>query len=459
MSPHHLRSHIVVRVGDGDAYLPAPQAYETTLPLAFQAPSALATSRVSDSVWLGLDQHALSPAAPAIDFYRMAAAVYAADARILRDAAFDRWTRDLVLHLPVSDLAAWERVRPSLVRLLQFLTGDRWELVLRPGAPSRPPVDRRVAAGARAPDIGAVSLLSGGLDSFVGALDGFADGKRLLLVSHNAAGPARFSSPAQDAVLRAIEQVAGQPVAHLKMTVSPPPRADGVAAEPSQRSRSIIFIALGVLAATAYPAGTPLVVAENGFVSLNVPMTYGRLGSLSTRTTHPHTLALISEVLVGLGLAVPLVTPYRFMTKGQMLVETRAREVLATTCHATNSCARSYDRNASANRPQAHCGYCVPCIIRRAAMHHAGLDDVARYRYDVRTERATLVGSPDLRKDPWAFEMALARAERRATVTDVLRAGPLAGPPADVDRYVQVYRNGLNEVSEFVRGRPLFRSE
>ncbi len=455
MSVRRLRSHIVVRVGDGDAYQPTTQPNDSTLPLAIQAPGAPATSRISDSIWLALDQHGLSPTSPAIDLYRMAAAVYAADARILRGSAFDRWTRDMVLHLPVGDLAAWERVRTPLVGLLQFLTGDRWELVLRPGAPPRPPVVRRRTASP-APDIGAVALLSGGLDSFVGALDAVAEGQRLLLVSHNATGPARFSSGAQDAVVGAVGQVAGWPVPHLKMTVSPPPRVKGIDGEASQRSRSILFIALGALVASAYPAGTPLLVAENGFISLNVPLTYGRLGSLSTRTTHPHTLALMREVVAGLGLAVPLETPYRFMTKGQMLIGTRAPDVLAATIHETNSCARPNDRNASAARPQAHCGYCVPCIVRRAAMQRAGLDESARYRYDVGTERAALLGSPDRRKDLWAFEMALARAERRATVTDVLRAGPLPGPGADVDLYVEVYRNGLNEVSAFVRGRSLF---
>ncbi len=455
MSSRHPRTHLVVQVGEGDSYAPTVSS-DTTLMLAIQKPGAIATARVADTeLWRALDRHGLAPAGPAIDFYRMAAAVYAADNRILRRHAFDRWTRDFVLHLPVADLASWERVRGPLTQLLQFLTGDRWELRFRAGAPPRPPVDRRAVDRAQVPEIAAVSLLSGGLDSFVGALDAAADGQRLLLVSHNATGAARFSSPAQKAVLRAVEQVAGQSVPHLKMNVSPPSTGDGDA-EASQRSRSIIFVAVGVLAASAYPAGTPLVVAENGFISLNVPMTYGRLGSLSTRTTHPYTFALMREVLSGLGIAVPIETPYRFMTKGQMLLATRAPAVLAETIYETSSCARPNDRNALPGRRQPHCGYCVPCIIRRGAMHKAGLDEAARYRYNVLTERVLLLASPDRRQDPWAFEIALARAAERASVTDVLRAGPLPVAAVDVDRYVQVYRDGLNEVSIFLRGRPLF---
>lgn len=456
MSPAGDRTHILVRIGDADRYAPAIDPRDRTLALAIQAPSAPPPSRVTDTVWRELDRLGLSPTQLAIDFYRMASAVYSADARVRRINTFDRWTRDLVLHLPVSDLSVWDRVQVPLVKLLQFLTGDRWELVLRPDAPSRPPAPRVRAAPPTAPAFRAVSLLSGGLDSFVGALDSVARSQGNLFVSHNSPGHARFASPAQDAVFREVQRVATGPVDHLKMTVNPPPHADVASAENTQRSRSIIFIALGVLVASSYPAGMPLVVAENGFISLNVPLTFGRLGSLSTRTTHPHTLALVRETLAGLGIAVVLESPYRFMTKGQMLTGTSLPASLAASIHATNSCARSNDRNPSAARRQAHCGYCVPCIIRRAAMKHAGLDDSSRYRYDVIADRATLLGTTARGKDLRAFEMALVRAEERATVTDVLRAGPLDCSDAEISQYVQVYREGLNEVSMLLRDQALF---
>lgn len=60
------------------------------------------------------------------------------------------------------------------------------------------------------------------------------------------------------------------------------------------------------------------------------------------------TVAQAMDVFLS-GLAVLLETP-RFMTNGQMLIETRAPDVLAATIHDTNSCARPNDRNASATR-------------------------------------------------------------------------------------------------------------
>jgi hypothetical protein len=90
-------------------------------------------------------------------------------------------------------------------------------------------------------------------------------------------------------------------------------------------------------------------------------------------------------------------------------------------------------------------------------MQVARLDDPADYRFEVHRERATLLASPERRQDLWAFEMALARAKYRADITDVLRAGPLPGTPDEVDCYVQLYRAGLDEVSSFLRGHPLFQ--
>jgi hypothetical protein len=170
-------------------------------------------------------------------------------------------------------------------------------------------------------------------------------------------------------------------------------------------------------------------------------------------------MELMRHVLAALGLNIPLVTPYRFFTKGQMLLRCGAPTVLREFIHMTSSCARPNDRNADPARRQDHCGYCVPCIIRRAAMYAAGLDDPSRYRYDVHADRHMLLASPERRKDLWAFEMALARATYRATITDVLRAGPLPATPEEAEQYVQVYRDGLDEASRFLSGRPLFHDD
>ena len=448
------RWHIVCRLGDADKYKPQLGARGASLPLSLQAAGAPDYARIQERVWPFFDQHHLSPSAAALDFYRAAAAVFAADARIPRKESYDRWTRELVLHLPVSNRKMWENVRDQFTELLCFLTGDHWEVALRQKVVPRPPGDPRLRKR-RSIKADAVCLLSGGLDSFVGALDAIATKRRLVLVSHNAAGSERFSSPAQDEVISALHSVTGaMEIEHFKTRVSPPEKRGNREGEASQRSRSLMFIGLGILVASALPAGTPLLIPENGFISLNIPLTYGRLGSFSTRTAHPYTLSLVRDVLMGLGLATPIEVPYRFLTKGQMLARVRPAKILAAHAYKTLSCAHPNEYRASAARSQLHCGYCLPCLIRRAAMSVVGLDNPDQYRYDVHRDRSLLFRSFSRSEDLRAIEISLARARQRADITDVLRAGPLPVASDDVGRYVQVYRNGLNEVSEFLAGKP-----
>ena len=64
-----------------------------------------------------------------------------------------------------------------------------------------------------------------------------------------------------------------------------------------------------------------LLVPENGLIALNVPLDETRVGSFSTRTTHPFYLSLWNELLVGLGLNLSVKNPYWNKTKGEMAGE------------------------------------------------------------------------------------------------------------------------------------------
>lgn len=41
---------------------------------------------------------------------------------------------------------------------------------------------------------------------------------------------------------------------------------------------------------------------ENGFIGLNIPLTGGRKGTCSTRTTHPHFLRQFNDILETVGI-------------------------------------------------------------------------------------------------------------------------------------------------------------
>lgn len=446
--------HVTVRVGETDSFEGPRDPVDPLVVLELDAPAS--PKRLVANTWPVIDEFGLVPPPAAVDFYHAAAAVFAADLRIPRRSGFDRWTRDIVLHLPVQDLHAWAAAQESFEALLTFLTGDRWRVELRELKAHGLPVRRRARSRSTARS-GVVAdgacLLSGGLDSFVGAADEFAQGRSLALVSHNASGSATFSSPAQDRVVDAFTQRFGAPrVHHLKFTVYPPLAVSG-RSEPSMRSRSVMFVGLGALVASALQPPHRLVIPENGFISLNVPLTRPRLGSLSTRTTHPHVIALMRDLFKRLGLEVMLETPFQFQTKGELLAGAHDR-VLLQRAAMTVSCAHpNVGRFASRSR-RDHCGYCIPCIIRRAAMAVVGLDASSDYTYDVTREgdSLSLGRARDVRAARIAIERARLRPPRAA---NVVAAGPLPGDANDLAAFAGVYRRGLDELARFLTNTAL----
>jgi hypothetical protein len=459
--------HVALRVGPEDRFRLAAGAGERLVTLAMDGAPASRATAMKNRVWGILGHHALVPVAAAVDFYRIAAAVYATDLRVARAAAFDGWSRDIILHVPVTDITAWRAASAPLHRLLAFLTGDRWTVEFREQpAPALPRDERHW--GALAPfRADAACLFSGGLDSAIGAVDALAGGRSLALVSHNSKGGDAFSSPAQRAVLRVLRRHYPPELTHwFRFRVDPPPPVPGVSeSERTTRSRSIIFFGLGVLVASALDAagiapGAPLIVPENGLISLNVPLTRARYGAWSTRTTHPHTVELLRQVLAAVGISTAIEMPYRFATKGEMLISTPDTAVARTAAAETVSCGHPnqgrFLPQERVARPDGtrrqHCGTCVPCIIRRAAMRRAGWDDPGDYWFRLPDELSTL--KPGRLKDAQAFLIAL-EGRRPARPAILLRSGPL--PVAD-DRelaaLLRVYDAGMDEVEALLTAAP-----
>ena len=306
----------------------------------------------------------LSPAPRAWDLLSLALSVICADTYVQRGDSPDGWTRQIDLRVAVSDLDFWMAQCSYIEDQLEFLTTDIWKLEFKGGG-----LQPKPARNSQLPDEECVTLLSGGLDSFVGAIDLVADGRKAYAVSQVAAGNKQSQSYFASKI--------GFGLNHLQLNhnVQCPGENDR-----SQRARSLIFLAYGVLVASAlkrYKEGerVDLYMCENGFISINPPLTPARLGSLSTRTTHPIFLGLFQELLVAAGLHIVVRNPYQFTTKGEMLCECRDQTFLVNHASETTSCGR-YARNG-----WQHCGRCLPCLIRRAAFHAWGQIDKTPYAY------------------------------------------------------------------------------
>lgn len=442
--------HVVCRAGPDDQFALQLVSGDHLVEVPFDNPDH--PHAFQSTIPKLLADYHLQPSAAAMDLLRAAIGAYVADVRVPRKTAFDRWTRDICLHVPVQAIDDWEGGAATLEQLLSFLTGDRWKLVVRPAPANYQPLRishsrRRRRAQPAPPDVAVVSLFSGGLDSFIGAIDQLEVHGKVVLVGHHRAGdPA--ASASQNRALTAIRTSYSEDQAPLLQVWLSPPVASSGYSEITMRARSILFMTLGVFFANGIGA-RQAVVPENGWIALNVPLTPARMGSFSTRTTHPYLIALMRELLHQLGLDIDLQVPYRFHTKGEMVAGCANHDVLMAGLTGTMSCAHpGAGRFSEARTANQHCGRCLPCLVRRAAIS-ASRSDPTPYLWTNAAMPLTATTGADL----MAVKIALDHFARRPPqLTDVLQSGPLPGMDDDLAAYVDVFRRGLIEMRAFLAG-------
>jgi len=396
----------------------------------------------------------LRPSETAIDLVLLAAAITAADTRISRSAdAQDGWTRLIDLHLPVQDPSCWTGVVPLLTTTLNFLTGDRWSVYFRPratGTSALAPTRIKL----RMVNPTSVCLFSGGLDSFIGAINLLVDGQVPMLVSHYSEGiTSKHQDYCADVIKRKFVHAA---IHHMKIWVRFPADTVEGKSENTLRGRSFLFFALAAMVADAVGGDVTIHVPENGFISLNVPLDPSRLGALSTRTTHPFYMARFDELLNRLGINASLYNRYSFLTKGQMIETCADPAFLRQEVRHTMSCSspgsRRYDPDPTQRAPK-HCGRCVPCLIRRAAIQKAwGVDDTPYRIPDLRAQ--VLDTNKAEGENIRSFQLMLSRLSRQPDRArfDIHRPGPLVDHPDRLSDYEAVYVAGLQEVGRMLQG-------
>ncbi|MBY0382799.1 MAG: hypothetical protein K2W78_12880 [Xanthobacteraceae bacterium] len=397
------------------------------------------------------------PSEIGVDMLVLAAMVHAADTRVNRvQTSQDAWTRELGIGVPVSDPDRWAPARPIIEGMLRFLTGDHWTVAFRHRPEGMADFIRRPVDGLHAHRFDGVALFSGGLDSLIGAIDRLEEGLFPLFVSHG--GEGAVSRPQRDLFLDLVSSYARgdrEPRRlRIGMTFSEE-AAPGIGREDTTRGRSFLFIALAAMAGSGLGRRFSLDVPENGLIALNVPLDPVRLGSLSTRTTHPYYLHRWDDLLATVGIDGRIVNPYWDKTKGEMMEGCRNPGLLRQTAGASLSCAHPsagrWDKSAAGRL--SHCGYCVPCIIRQAAFERAwgrGADPTG-YRINIHGSRLSTTAAEG--KQVRAFQYAVARLGGRADRARLFvhKPGPLL---EDIDRLAGlagVYLRGMNEVGELLR--------
>ena len=277
---------------------------------------------------------------------------------------FEDLTSEIELEIPVSNVEIWDSQIHTVERMLKFLTGDLWKITLSSRAWQ---FNNLEEVREKSNKYDEVSLFSGGMDSLISTINLMENKKNTLLISHAGEG---LTKNAQKNIVNKFDLLYPD-VLHTWLDlwmVFPRDYIPAGGNDNNTRSRSFLFIGYALFAMTGMDNINELLVPENGLIALNVPLDETRVGSFSTRTTHPFYLSLWNELLVGLGLNLSVKNPYWNKTKGEMAGECKNKDVLYETMKLSFSCS-SPGKARWKQLSQQHCGYCVPCLIRRAAMH------------------------------------------------------------------------------------------
>lgn len=378
-----------------------------------------------------------------IEFVRVAVLAYLVDRTTPRP--YQGWLRHLEIHVPVWEPDPWTAAADELAEVLGFLTSDQWRLTFyKARTPRAPELDP-------APTGPAASLFSGGADSLAGAIITRADlGDAPILVSHRDASAV---SGAQDRLAAKLAVLWGADLSRAAATVGRKSAQIG-SGEPfgeelSSRSRSFLFVALGLAVASA--SGVPLRIPENGFASINAPMGGERRGALSTRTTHPWYLWRLGHALERVGAHTDIENPFSTSTKSQMyerVVAIIGADQASALLSEADSCARGGDLRFAGVKGARHCGVCFGCLVRRAAFLASGVDDLTIYAVD---DLAMPLGSlahgwynEKRARDLQAVRYAAARGVDAAEVTRTLP------PHVDSTSAVDIVKRGLAELGALV---------
>jgi len=402
--------------------------------------SDLQQTNVSHNIKQVLSSNKLIPSEEMIDFGNICLATYTIDQLISRqDYGYYQWSRYFKLYVPVLDTTKWSLTKHELEECLSFLSGDKWEVTFRPRDMVHTDYQRSAS------DIEQVSLFSGGLDSFIGSIDLLEQHQNIALVSHHKGGGGGEKSLQENLISKLNENYEDKNALGLNFYVQPFQSDNSYGGEDTQRARSIIFIALGLLVANSIGANTTLIVPENGLISLNVPLTTTRYGSYSTRTTHPNFLNKVKKILSIAEIPNGIENPYRFKTKGEMIAESRNIALVKELAFDTISCSKPGHYVRWQGRDEIHCGNCVPCIIRRSSMYKSGFDQYkGNYVLDVH--------SHDTGENLRAFKIGLAHFSsfRGNRVFQVLKCGPIPCSDNELKEYIAVYERGMREVGSFL---------
>lgn len=369
------------------------------------------------------------------------------------DSIFDGWSRDIKVCFPVIAFDKWELAKETLETMLSFLSGDNWHIDFVKRELTN---DEEIFCNMKSQFINNNSheskidmcMFSGGLDSFIGCIDNLTtlpiDRKTIFVnIYGGGAGESSLFSELSSLVCNHFNYNIN--LFH-SFNVSAMSNGKKII-ENSTRCRSFMFFTHALALATCFSNVERLIIPENGTISLNVPLTIGRYGSCSTRTTHPFYISNLQKILSILDLNVQIINPYQFNTKGEMVSQCQDRIFLDENIAKTMSCSHTKSGRfiKGESGKSMNCGTCWPCLIRKSSEYHSYGKLVTNYRYMSGDGKKR---SKELLSTERCFALSIEfNDDSIILLKNVIKNGPLS---QNIDKYIDVYQRSLEEIKDYL---------
>ncbi len=281
------------------------------------------------------------------------------------------WSRDIDLHIKVRDLKFWEKdeVRKKLDETLSFMTGDwnwNFKFYQHSGEIEYELFGDETFVIESEKETNVV-LFSGGLDSLSGIIELLrTTDNQLCLVSHQSGNPS--VGKVQNDLFDEIKMLYPGRCYHYKYECS---LRGQQSADETQRTRSFLFNSIAYTLASTYKLNENILF-ENAITSFNIAETQDMINSRSSRTTHPKTLGLMSELMT-------MIHESEYKIKNRFYDKTKADVIAVLKRYGHEkmldiavSCSGSRNKK---NKHTTHCGICSQCIDRRFGAYYVEVEE------------------------------------------------------------------------------------
>lgn len=304
-----------------------------------------------------------------LDFFDLILTIYYYDITTVKGNSF----RTIDAFVSVFHIDLFENQKIKIELLLNFMTGDKWNLIFEKCDKEK--INKGTTLHGLL-NYDKIALLSGGLDTFCGVYDDVLlnKNKKILYAGYKINNIEKHSQTIISEFLMQNKNI------DVKLFKS----IDVKKEEYSQRTRSLLFFATGIVFADIYKLKN-LHIYENGIMSLNPEINNSRT---TTKSTHPKTIYLLNNILNDLNINIQIIHEFMFKTKAQMIGKLNEDFVLMI--KSTNTCGMSRQNPKFDHSDGKQCGACVSCLLRKISMAYNDFEyyDVEYdipYDYDFKT--------------------------------------------------------------------------